>query len=268
MSIGILGTKLNILLIFTAHGSSESGLFYVPYLIFYGLMMFISSISQIIHPVLSGLKDPRKDIDALRTTLKLGFLTTIPLSSIVFFHAEEILSIFNPELIPANEILLILIVSFPLMVFGDLVYYLFYARGKYDYIFYIGLAANIPRVLFYFLLIPDFGNIGAAWAFTIGSIFQITITLLLLRKSNISLSYHHYISITLIPYAIGFLSSQMNIELWSVLIIFIVSYVLFLKLKLFNENDIQIYLQLFSYNKNLVENNHKIIKILKYCKLL
>ena len=265
--ISTIGTKLNILVIFSTHGASDSGLFFIPWIIFMALMMLVNAITQIIHPIFSGFEDSDQQLILLRRTMKLGFLTTIPIFSIVYFYSESVLAILGPEFIIANDTFTILLVSFPLMVFNDVVFYLFYARGKYNYVFYIGLITNIPRILLYFVLIPEFGNIGAAWAFTIGTFFQTSITFFLIRKSKISLQYFNYLILIFIPLLIGYIFDQINLGILGIIIIFIISYIVFLKLKLFAEDDIENYLQLFSSKEQITERKNKIVKILKYCKL-
>jgi O-antigen/teichoic acid export membrane protein len=185
----------------------------------------------------------------------------------MYFYSEYVLVIFDTQFIVADNTLGILLLSFPILVFSDIVYYLFYARGNYNYIFYIGLITNVPRVLFYFVLIPDFGNVGAAWAFTIGSFFQIIVTLVIVRKAKIKLQYMHYIGLTLIPFLIGYLTLQINIGILGAIVIFVASYLLFLKLKLFDEEDMENYLSVFSSNEQMNKRKTKIINILKYCKL-
>jgi O-antigen/teichoic acid export membrane protein len=265
--IGILGTKLNLLVVFSTHGASDAGLFFIPFVIFGILMMLVNSITQIIHPVFSGFKDPNQELFVLKRTLKLGFLTTIPLCSVVFFYAESILSIFSNQFVISNDVLSILLISFPLMVFDGILFYLFYARGKYAYIFYIGIITNIPRILLYFVLIPELGNIGAAWAYTIGAIVQTGITLFFIKKSNISLQYLQYFGLVLIPFSLGFIFEQINLGLFGAVLVFIFSYIIFFKLKLFSEDDIENYLQIFSSKEIIIKRKNKIINFLKYCKL-
>lgn len=265
--IGTIGTKLNILVIFSTHGAYESGLFFVPFVIFSALMMLINAITQIMHPIFSGIKEDDKQLLLFQRTMKLGFLTTIPISSLIFFYAENILSIFDSKFVISGDLLGILLISFPLMIFNDISYYLFYARGKYTYIFSIGLITNIPRVLLYFILIPEFENIGAAWAFTIGTIFQTLVTFFLIIKSNIRLQYFHYLILTLIPFLIGFLINQIHIGLLGACLVFIISYIVFFKLKLFDEDDMEHYINFFSSKEQTIKRKNSIIKILKYCKL-
>jgi len=265
--LGTLGAKLNILIIFSVHGASESGLFFIPWVVFAVLMMLVNAITQIIHPVFSGLENSNEQLILFQRTMKLGFLTTIPLFVIVFFYANYVLKIFDSQFILANSTLEILLISFPFMVFNEISYYLFYARGKYDYIFTIGLISTIPRILLYFVLIPDFENTGAAWAYTIGTFFHTAVTVFIIKKLKIQLQYSHYFALVLIPFSIGYLLDQINFGILGAIIIFIISYVIFLKIKLFSENDIENYLQFFSSSEQTIERKSKIIRILKYCKL-
>ncbi|KER06999.1 putative O-antigen transporter protein [Marine Group I thaumarchaeote SCGC AAA799-E16] len=264
--VGTLGAKLNLLVIFSIHGASESGLFFIPWSILGVLIMLLSSITQIVHPVFSGIKESEQTILLKRVT-KFGYLTTIPITVIVYFYSGTVLTIFSSDFVVANEILSILLISFPLLVLNDIVYYLFYARGKYNYIFYIGIAATIPRVILYYLLVPEFGNIGAAWAFTTGTFIQTAMTLVLIKKSKIKLQYLDYLWLTLIPFVIGFAISQTTLGILGSILIFIFSYVLFLKLKLLSDDDMDVFLQLFSSHEQSLERKKKIVKILKQYKI-
>ena len=153
------------------------------------------------------------------------------------------------------------------MVFDGILFYLFYARGKYAYIFYIGIITNIPRILLYLILIPELGNIGGAWAYTIGAIIQTGITLFFVKKSNISLQYLQYFGLVLIPFSLGFIFEQINLGLFGAVLVFIFSYIVFLKLKLFSEDDIENYLQIFSSKEIVIKRKKRVINFLKYCKL-
>lgn len=262
-----IGSKLNILIIFSINGATESGYFYIPWAIFGVLLMLVNSITQIAHPFFSGINKINEQEIALKKFLKLGFLSTITLSSLAIFYAENILSIFGPAFVISDEILTILIIGFPFFLFNEIIYFLYFARGYYHNIFYIGLIANIPRIIFYFLLIPEFGNNGAAWAFTIGTILQIIPTVIILQKLQIKLPYYSYFALTLIPFIIGYLFDYIEIGVMGAILTFIVSYLIFFKTKLFSESDIENYLQLFFSNTKSLEHKNKIVRILKTCKL-
>ena len=116
-------------------------------------------------------------------------------------------------------------------------------------------------------MIPELGNIGAAWAYTIGAIVQTGITLFFIKKSNISLQYLQYFGLVLIPFSLGFIFEQINLGLFGAVLVFIFSYIIFFKLKLFSEDDIENYLQIFSSKEIIIKRKNKIINFLKYCKL-
>jgi O-antigen/teichoic acid export membrane protein len=263
-----IGSKLNILIIFSLSGAVESGLFYISWAIFGVLVMLINSITQIAHPFFSGIVSSNEQQILLKKFLKLGFLCTIPLSSLVLFYSKYILMIFGSDFSISSEILVILIIGIPFMIFNEIVYYFYFARGNYHYIFYLGLIANVPRIFSYFLLIPEFGNNGAAWAFTIGSFLQIIPSVIILQKSKIKLPYHHYFLLIIIPFLITYLVSYIDIGILGVIPAFIISYIIFLKIKLFSEDDMKYFLQIFSSNEKAIKRNDKIIKILKSCKLI
>jgi len=143
--ITTVGAQASILSVFAIKGATEAGLFYIPFAIFQVLFLFSSAINQVSHPLLSGMENKESRKIYLWRTLKITFLISMPIASIVFFYAEGILSIFGPEFVGGNEILGILITGFPALLLCEGVYYLLYARGHYRNVLYLGLLANVPR---------------------------------------------------------------------------------------------------------------------------
>ena len=57
--------------------------------------------------------------------------------------------------------------AFPLL--SQVVYSLVYAYGWYRVVLLIGLFQNVPRLMLYFLLVPLYGGLGGALAYTVGA---------------------------------------------------------------------------------------------------
>ena len=265
--IGVLGSRLGILAVFASGTSSEAGIYFIPYALFGILMLVSSSTTQITHPIFSGLNDKKLQEDLLRKIIKVSFIVSTPIASIMIFYARPILEIFGKDFGLGNDIFVILLVSFPLIIFSESVYYLFYSRGEYRNILYLGLGSNIPRIILYFFLVPLEGGIGAAIAFTIGSVFQIVLTMILIKRKKIHLEYLQILMIIFIPILLGLLSYLIKIDIYGSLIIFFASYVIFLKLKIITEKDIdELFTSCFSPDSS--RNKEKLLKILKRIKLL
>lgn len=265
--IGVLGTRINMLIIFSSSGASETGLFYIPFAIFGILLLATNAINQIAHPVFSGIQDSKSQHDFLQRTLKFSFIGTFPLVGIMFFYSKEILSIFGTSFSLSNEILSILLVGLPFIVFSEAIFYMLYAKGRYKDVFFLGLAANIPRIALYIVLIPVYGNEGAAYAFTAGSLIQTILTIFLVNKYKIKIRYLLLAKIAIIPFIIGGLLKLLDFNLIGIVIIFVLSYILYLRLKIINETELNDFLTMISTKKNNLQPN-KIIKILQKMKLL
>jgi len=263
MLIGVLGSRLGILAVFSNGTSSDAGTYFIPYALFGILMLISTSTTQIIHPVFSGISDKKSQEDLLKKIVKVSFLISAPIASIMIFYSRSILEIFGKDFGLGEEIFVILLASFPLIIISESVYFLFYARGEYKNIFYLGLCGNIPRIILYFILVPLEGGIGAAIAFSVGSVFQMIPTMFLIKQKKIHLQYLQIVKITIIPIMLGLSLFIIQIDTIGSLIIFFISYVIFFKLRIITEKDIN---ELFS-EKN-TKNKDTILKVLKQLKLL
>ena len=265
--IGVLGSRINMLIIFSSSGASETGLFYIPFAIFGVLLLATNAVNQIAHPIFSGIQDAKNRHIFLEKTLKYSFIGTFPFAGMMFFYSTEILSIFGTSFTISNNILSILLLGLPFIIFSEAVFYMLYAKGRYTDVFLLGVSANVPRISLYFILIPLYGNEGAAYAFTIGSLIQTILTIFLINKDKIKLSYGLFGKIVAIPFIIGGILELFNFNLIGTFIIFILSYILYIKLKIINEAEINDFIIMISSKQNNLHQN-KVIKILRKMKLL
>lgn len=237
--ISVLGSQLSILAIFSLKGASESGLFYIPFAIFNVLFLVSGAINQVSHPVLSGIKESERQIHFLKRGLKMAFLGTMPFAAMMFFHAESILSIFGTEFSNSNEILSILLYSFPIAIITEGVYFFLFARGDYKKVLILGLISNVPRIILYFILVPEYGGIGGAIAFIVGTGFQLILTIILLEKEKIRLEYPMFAIISIIPFLFGYLFDFLEFGHIGAILLFILSFVVYLRIRVVNEQDIE-----------------------------
>ena len=248
-----LGTQLSILVVFSIRGASEAGFYYISFAVFGVLLMVSKSLVTISHPVLSGIENLDKQKEFLTKTLKFSFLGTMPLAAILLFYAKPILSIFGEDFTGSSDILFILTLSIPLVIISETIYFLFYARRMYKNVFFLGLSSNVPRIILYFMLVPEFGPEGSAIGYVVGSGIQIILTIILIERIKMRLQYVKIFLISIIPFAIGYFLDLFSIGVFGAGVIILLSVLIYLKLKLIDEDNIETMLRLIM-NKNKAKN--------------
>jgi len=261
--LNTLGNRLSIITVFAFSGASETGLTYIPFAIFSFISLIPGSVNQVTHPFWSGLTKYEKQVNHLRQSIKMAFFVSLPIAAILYFYAKSILSIFGSEYSISDEILGILLIAFPFAIIGEGIYYFLHSREKYKKVLFLGLVGNLPRIFLYFLLVPEYGGIGAAIAFSIGFIIQMIFAIIFLERKNISLQYGYYTAITAIPIGLGFVLSIFNFGVSAFPIILIGSWVLFARLNILKESDLENFLGIIFDPEKSKRVNNSLIKKLK-----
>jgi biotin transporter BioY len=118
-----------------------------------------------------------------------------------------------------------------------------YAYGNYRDVLLIGLATAIPRSLLYFVFVPSFGGVGAALSYTLGATFGFIVSLVISSRIGMVMHRKETALMTVIPLTFALLLSNLNVNyLIGIILSIVFSYLLFLKLKLIDRNDVQDYL--------------------------
>lgn len=237
--IGVIGTHLSMIVIFSSKGASESGLYFIPYALFAVIVMLSGSINQITHPVWSGMKDDQEQSKLLEKNIHFTFLATIPLVVVIIILSTEIVTTFGSDFKDSGIILTILLISYPILIVNTAIFFLLHAKGYYKEVLYIGLFANIPRIILYFIMIPEFGSIGAAYAMVAGVFLQFIPTIIIARKLHIRIHYTKYVIMTTISYGLGTTMFLFESNIISAIIVFIGSYILYLKFKILDKQIIK-----------------------------
>ena len=216
---------------------------------------------------MSGMQKLEKQKVLLQTSLKLGFLASMPVAAILFFYGDQILTIFGNEFSSSQDMLSILILSIPFAIISHASYYLIYARGNYKTILFLGLSVNIPRLILYLILVPIFGGFGAAVSFISGYFIQFILTVIIIEKLKVRLVYKKFILISIIPFILGYVIEFLKIDILGIIPLIVFSLLIFLKMKLLNEEDIEgIFRMIMNHEKSELRVK-KITKILRkiYC---
>lgn len=256
--ITTIGLQAGTILVFGSLGAEQAGVYFIAFSLVNAIMSVMYSLFTIAYPVLSGMPDGRKRF-AWKIT-KLAIFLSLPLSSCFMFYSEDIMEILGKEYVQAAEALQILLLSMlPVAVFTG-VNSLVYAYGNYRQVLLIGLASSIPRTVLYFVLVPIYGNSGAAIGFTIGSIAGFIVAVFIARRIGMKLVWKEITAMFVIPLGIAFVFSYLQINyILGISGTLIVAYLLMLRVRAFAVSEAQ-----DSLNILLPDNIAKpIVKVLK-----
>jgi len=236
--ITAFGTHLGTIVVFGSQGGSQAGVYFIAFSIISAILVLMNAPLGIAFPKLSGMKDGRKRF-AWGIT-KISLVVFLPISSSLIFYSEEILLLFGEEYtqgVFAFEILLISMMPLTLMT-G--IRTLTYANGNYNHVLAIGIAMSIPRILLYFILVPIMGGAGAAISFTVGSLIGFVSSIVIANKIGLIIFWKQLGIILAIPVGLSWALSYFELYYFiGIPVTIIVSYILFLKMRIITKNELQ-----------------------------
>lgn len=236
--MSVLGSQLGIVSVFSFSGSAEGGLFYIPMAIFTVVLFLIAGMNRVSHPLVAGMASENHQIKLLTYLMKIAFMFTMPIVALLFFYPANILNLLGNEFRPAASILSIMMVAIPIAIICEMVYYFVYGRGDNKSVLFLGLAANIPRIVLYLIITPELGGIGAAIAYLAGSLSQLALTIRIGKLHSLGISYMKCILISLIPLATGLLTVILGLNyLISAVAIILASIILYIRFHMLEETD-------------------------------
>ena len=112
------------------------------------------------------------------------------------------------------------------------------------------------------------GGVGGAIAYVIGMYCQFLLTIFYLEKMKVKIEYKKYLIISVIPFAIGYLLEFFNIGIIGGIILILISFIIFLKIKLIVREDINDVCKIFERSKESSQLSKRIINILEKSHLL
>ncbi len=260
--ITVLGMQLGVLVVFGLQGAAEAGIYYIAFAIFSAIVAIPSAITGIAYPVLSGMEDGRKRF-AWRA-IRLGLVISMPIAASIMLYPKEVLGFLGQDYQAGSMTLTILLASMTPVVVASGISTLAYAYGRYNYVTAIGLAGSIPRVVFYFILVPSMAGIGAAQAFLIGSVVMIAVSFIVAKRMNLHIIKQDLLIIPSIPLAIAYITSMIGMHYalaW--LLIILISIVSYLKLKFFTDQDLKDLLLVFLQEKTAERGYQKLGRLIR-----
>ncbi|TFG82180.1 MAG: flagellar M-ring protein FliF, partial [Erysipelotrichales bacterium] len=112
---------------------------------------------------------------------------SIPIVTGLILYSSFPLALFSDEYISSSDSLRMLLLSIPLITVFGAISSLAYANGYYRFVLCIGIIANVPRIVLYFLLSPTYGGYGASLAYLLRSFSGLVAAIIVARKIAFSL---------------------------------------------------------------------------------
>ncbi len=235
--IASIGSWVGLLSVYVISGALETGYYYISSAISNIILMISSSILTLSFPVLSGMRDGRKR--ALSQIMKISLALTLPISTYVMFYPWVPLSLISKEYVDSSTILTILLASAAPAIITSCVGSLVYAYGKYLLVLIVNLAVSISRLVLYYYLVPNYGGLGSATAFTVGNYVGLLTTLYVIKSINLIVDWYLILKVILIPTLLSIPCSILNINWFIALMIVVSSYIIYLKTKIISKDELK-----------------------------
>lgn len=235
--ITTIGTQVGTLVVFGIQGSTQAGIYFMALTIITGITGITYSILTIAIPALSGMSDGRKRF--IWYAIRLSVLLTMPFSCSLLFITPQLMALLGTGYIDGAISLSIMILSLlPTAIFTG-VNSLVYANGKYRYVLEIGLATSIPRTLLYFILVPELGALGAAVAYTVGSLTGLASAIRISNRIGLQYEWRALICMFVIPFLLAFFLYLIHMNfVISIVLNIVISYIVLMLLKIISRRDL------------------------------
>jgi O-antigen/teichoic acid export membrane protein len=232
-----VGSHLGPLLVFGTHGSMEAGIYFIAFSLSMAVTALTFALFTIAYPIQSSMQDGRKRFTW--RIIKLSLIIAVPISNCMVFYSKEILGLFGQAYDTGSITLVILLLSTLPITLTTGINNLAYSYGNYKQVLTIGLWSNIPRTILYFTLVPALEGVGAAISYTIGTIIGFVLCLQVSKKNQFTIQWRDVLYTFLIPASILLILklTELNMVI-SVPIALVLTYVLLIKLSIFNTADI------------------------------
>ncbi len=237
-TILLAGQWLGVLAVYGSTNPLETGYYYVAFIITNFILGIGINMLNLLLPVLSGLSDGRKR--AASNVLKISLVLVFPLAAYIATYPYLPLDMLGKDYTSASPILSILLLStVPLLIYTT-IYSLTYSYRRYKEILLLGLTQNIPRFVLYLFLTPIYHGLGAATAFTTGTLSGFLGAIIQAKRIKYRIDWGLVAKVITIPsisFAIAYVA---NIN-WIVGgIILLTIYLLYGRLRILSRQDIKL----------------------------
>jgi O-antigen/teichoic acid export membrane protein len=241
LSIETAGAQLGTIVVLGIHGPSQAGIYFIAFQISQGILSVIWALEGTTYPVLSAKNEGRKRF--VWRTIKVSLIILLPISFAIVFYSKDITELFGSNYSEGSPALQILLLSVLPTTIMNAVGILTYAYGNYRDVLLIGVSTAIPRTLLYLVFVPSFGGVGAALSYTLGATFGFVVSLAISRRIGMAMHWKETVLMIVVPLMFALILANLKVNYGIGIILSIIfSYLLFLKLKLMERQDVQDYL--------------------------
>jgi O-antigen/teichoic acid export membrane protein len=239
--MAIIGSRLGTVVVFGFEGANQAGLYFIAFSIYYVTVAITDSLYSVLLPILGAMSDRRKRM--VWQAMKLNLVVTVTIASAAIAYSDDIMMLFGTHYIDASMTLKILLLSVLPFTFNIAIGTLVYSYGNYWQVLALGLASSVPRIIFYFVFVPMYGNNGAALSFTLGSIIGFVVSLVVAKKIGMSMFWKELVPIVAIPAGISFATAYLMVSFnLGIPIIIVFSLASFIAFGILSKSDINYYL--------------------------
>jgi O-antigen/teichoic acid export membrane protein len=239
--MAVIGSRLGIVVLFGIEGANQTGLYFIAFSIYSVILAITDSLYSVLLPILSAMSDRRKRL--VWQAMKLSLVVTVTIASAAIAYSDDIMMLFGTHYVDASMTLKILLLSVVPFTFNIAISTLVYSYGNYRQVLALGLASSVPRIIFYFVFVPMYGNNGAALSFTLGSIIAFVVSLVVAKKIGMLMFWKELVPIVAIPAGISFTTAYLMVSfILGIPIIIVFSLASFIAFGILSKSDINYYL--------------------------
>jgi O-antigen/teichoic acid export membrane protein len=241
LSIDTIGAQLGTIVVLGVQGPSQAGFYFIAFQISMGILSVIWALEGTIYPALSAMNEGRERF--VWRTIKVCLIILLPISFAIIFYSKDITQLFGSNYSEGSPALQILLLSVLPTTIMNAVGILTYAYGNYRDVLLIGLATAIPRSLLYLVFVPSLGGVGAALSYTLGATVGFIVSFAISSRMGMAMHWRVTASMTVVPLMFALLLSSLKVNyVIGIILTIMFSYLLLLKLKVIERNDVRDYL--------------------------
>lgn len=246
--ITTLGVQLGLLILFNFQGAFSTGVYFLAFAIFNVVFSLPNTFLGLLFPILSSMDQGHSEITKRMINIML-FIST-PLAAILGIYSRDIMSALGFSFLKTEiwVIIFIFSLSIPFICIINGINNLVYALGKYKAVLYIGTSMSVVRVISYFLMTSYMGAVGTALSFDFGLIPAFLLSIYYAKTNNVHINTYISLISIVTPYFIGYVLLTLNIPWYiGVIVLFSLSEVIFLKIKLTSKEEIMSIVSILSF---------------------
>jgi O-antigen/teichoic acid export membrane protein len=236
--LNVAGSQLGTIAVYISNGADNAGVYYIAMSIFTGTSIIITVLTTISYPTVGSMNDGKKR--AVWKLIRLSLVVTMPVSILIIYSSPYILQFFGPNYLIGSSVLQILFLSVLPSSLSAGIGVLFYSQENNHKFLIIGLSSSIPRIVLYFPIIDAYGLEGAAIAYLFGSIMGGSAAIVFASRDRFKIYWKQIFYTILIPTSIIIPFYLIDINpLLTIMTTTILTYVIFLRLKIIELQDIE-----------------------------